>query len=134
SVRLPRLIAESTALEWIISARNIKPDAALKAGAVDALADPEHLRETALAELNRVIATPDAWKARRQLRLQAKPQLGASPFADAHANLKKTSPHVPAYGEVLALIERSIRLDRDQALALECETFARVLKSQAAAS
>lgn len=134
SVRLPRLIAESTALEWIISARNIKPDAALKAGAVDALADPEHLRETALAELNRVIASPDAWKARRQLRLQAKPQLGGSPFADAREDLKKTSPHVPAYGEVVALIERSIRLDRDQALALECETFARVLKSQAAAS
>lgn len=134
SVRLPRLIAESTALEWILSARNVKPDAALKAGAVDALAGPEDLRETALAELNRVIATPDAWKARRQLRLLAKPQLGASPFADARENLKKTSPHVPAYGEVLALIERSIRLDRDQALALECETFARVLKSQAAAS
>lgn len=134
SVRLPRLIAESTALDWILSARNIKPQAALDAGAVNAVVEPEQLRDAAIAELESRIAEPSTWQARRQARLVAKPDVSDEAFAQAKETLKKTSPHVTAYREVIELIERSIRLDRDQALTLEREVFARVLKTQAAAS
>ena len=134
SVRLPRLIAETTALAWIASGRNQKAQDALAAGAVDAVVEAQLLRQTALLKLQVNGAHTSDWKACRRLRLQAKAQVDAQAFVDAKQQARKTHPFVPALHTLIDLVEHSIHLDRDAALQLESAAFADVLKSQAAAS
>jgi len=130
SVRLPRLVGETEALAWIASGRPRKAEAALQAGAVDAVVEKDLLRQTALLQL----ASAANWPERRLQRLQPRPNVEAQAFVDARSAASKMHPHVSALREVIDLIERSIHLERDSALELEAATFARVLKSQAATS
>jgi 3-hydroxyacyl-CoA dehydrogenase/enoyl-CoA hydratase/3-hydroxybutyryl-CoA epimerase/enoyl-CoA isomerase len=134
SVRLPRLIGEAAALAWISSARPQKADAALKASAVDAVVEADLLRQTALLELPVNGNLADEWKARRRQRLQAKPEADGQVFSEARQAALNSHPHVSALHDVIGLIERSIHLERDEALQLEASTFATTLKSQAASA
>ncbi len=51
TVRLPRILGVDEAVMWIATGADKRADDALKAGAVDAVAGPEQLREVALATL-----------------------------------------------------------------------------------
>ena len=52
TIRLPRLIGSDNAIEWIAMAKNHKPEAALKVGAIDAVTAPDKLRDVALQMVN----------------------------------------------------------------------------------
>lgn len=134
SVRLPRLIGEAAALAWIASARPQKADAVLQASAVDAVIEAGLLRQTALLNLLVNGNLADEWKARRRQRLQAKPEVDGQAFSEARLAARNSHPHVSALHDVIGLIERSIHLERDEALQLESSTFATTLKSQAASA
>ncbi len=51
TVRLPRLVGFATAVQWVTSGNQQKPEAALAVGAVDTVVAPESLREASLALL-----------------------------------------------------------------------------------
>ena len=55
TVRLPRIIGVDEAVMWMATGADKRPDDALKAGAVDAVAAPEQLRDVTLATLQSAI-------------------------------------------------------------------------------
>lgn len=137
TVRLPRLIGLSAAAQWIISGTQASADAALAAGAVDALAKPDGLRIAALALLGEAIGGRADWRGRRaELRkgVPLSPGQVASELAAAKAEAAKALPHYPAAHDAIVLLEETAGLERDAALVLEAEHFAKTAKTQAAAS
>ena len=70
TVRLPRVIGSDNAVEWIASGKDQRADAALAAGAVDAVVAPEKLKEAGIDLLNRCIAGEFDYKAKRQEKLE----------------------------------------------------------------
>ncbi|WP_036259721.1 fatty acid oxidation complex subunit alpha FadB [Methylocapsa aurea] len=137
TVRLPRLIGLVASAEWIASGAQQKPEAALEEGAVDAVVAPEDLRAAALATLERAIEAPGEWSQRRRdLRksLRIAPEEASRLLDSAKAAAAKTLPHLPAAHIALELLEAASDLDRDSALTLEAQAFAKAAKTQAAAS
>ena len=65
TVRLPRIAGADTAIDWIASGKEQRPDAALKAGVVDGVVAPEDLRDAALAVLQDAIDGNMDYEARR---------------------------------------------------------------------
>jgi 3-hydroxyacyl-CoA dehydrogenase/enoyl-CoA hydratase/3-hydroxybutyryl-CoA epimerase/enoyl-CoA isomerase len=137
TVRLPRLIGLPAAAQWIISGAQNGADAALAAGAVDAVTTPEALRTAALALLGEAIARRSDWRGRRgELRrpLPLSREQVSNELATAKAEAAKAMPHYPAAHDAVALLEDAASLERDAALALEALRFAKTAKTQAAAS
>ncbi len=66
TVRLPRLIGLDNAVEWVAGGKHKRPDAALKAGAVDAVVEPDNLRSESLAVLQRCIDGELSYRDRRE--------------------------------------------------------------------
>jgi 3-hydroxyacyl-CoA dehydrogenase/enoyl-CoA hydratase/3-hydroxybutyryl-CoA epimerase/enoyl-CoA isomerase len=137
TVRLPRLSGLSASAEWIIFGAQQSAERALQAGAVDAVAVPQELHAAALAMLKMAIEGRADWQDRRSRMNQdlglAKEE-AASLLANARAQAAKALPHLPAAHFAVELLEKASGLDRDAALALEAETFAKVAKTQAASS
>lgn len=137
TVRLPRLIGLEESAQWIISGGQQTAETALARGAVDAVASPENLREAALTQLKQAVANPAEW---RQRRIDAAkgllhPERSAHDvLAGAKVSAARALPHYPAAHDAIELLEASAGLDRDAALALEAQQFARTARSQAAAS
>ncbi len=137
TVRLPRLIGLAASAQWIVSGAQQSPGLALKEGAVDSVAAPEAVRSAALALLEKAMAEPSDWQARRQRHRQplALPQGEASTLlANAKASAAKVLPHFPAAHLAVDLLEEAAALDRDGALVREAEIFAKAAKTQAALS
>ncbi|VFU09035.1 fatty acid oxidation complex subunit alpha FadB [Methylocella tundrae] len=137
TVRLPRLIGLAESAQWIISGAQQTPEAALARGAVDAVASPEDLREAALTQLRNAVANPAEWRRRRVDAAKALSFEGQNVhdfLAGAEVNAARALPHYPAAHDAVELLELAAGLDRDAALALEAEQFARTARSQAAAS
>jgi len=131
TVRLPRLIDAALALEWIVSGRAQKAEAALKAGVVDAVAEPDRLRETALQWLARAAGGELDWPSRRAQR-RAPVALNPNAIEEARAKAQRTARHYPAALVVVNLLEQAANLPRDTALRLEAEAFARLAKTPTA--
>jgi 3-hydroxyacyl-CoA dehydrogenase / enoyl-CoA hydratase / 3-hydroxybutyryl-CoA epimerase / enoyl-CoA isomerase len=137
TVRLPRLMGLTESAEWIISGSQNNAEKALRARAVDAIRDPEHLLLAARALLQEAISGNADWQARRQnmkMGLGLTKEEVAAQLAGAKAQADKTLPHLPAAHIAVELLETASSLDSDAALALEAETFGKVAKTQAAGS
>jgi 3-hydroxyacyl-CoA dehydrogenase/enoyl-CoA hydratase/3-hydroxybutyryl-CoA epimerase/enoyl-CoA isomerase len=137
TVRLPRLIGLAEAAEWITSGAQQNADAALQAGAVDAVAVPENLILAARALLQAAISGRQNWRERRQSMngsLGLAPERVAAQLTTAKAQAAKVLPHLPAAHAAVELLEKASGLDRDAALMLEAEAFGKVSKTQAASS
>lgn len=132
TVRLPRLANAALALDWITTGRPRSAAEALAGGVVDDVVQPQRLREAALARL-RTVMSSGGWRARRDAR--------RGPFTadiaaaeSLRAGLKAGSGRQPAALAALELICACAPLDRDAALRLESQAFARIARTQAASS
>lgn len=137
TVRLPRVVGLSAAIDWIATGKPQGAAAALASGAVDEVCAPEALRETALALLRRAAAGDD-WRARQQTKRVAVAGSAAERealFAKARPRVSEQSgKHQPAALAAVDLMEKAASLDRAGALFEESLAFARVALSQAASS
>jgi 3-hydroxyacyl-CoA dehydrogenase/enoyl-CoA hydratase/3-hydroxybutyryl-CoA epimerase/enoyl-CoA isomerase len=132
TVRLPRLTSAAVAIEWICSGKSHSAAQAAAEGVVDEVTTPGQLRSAALARLEALIASGD-WRASRVRRHGPfPPDPGA--FGEARARLEKDSPLQPAALEAVKLMESCAALGRDPALDREHRAFARIARTQAAAS
>ncbi len=138
TTRLPRVIGSDNALEWIAAGSQNKADAALKVGAVDAVAEPDKLRAVAIAMAAEAAAGKLKWQAKRAqktgpLKLNKMESLMA--FSTAKAFIGgKAGPNYPAPMEAVNVVEKAARMSRDEALLVEHEGFANVaLTTQAEA-
>ncbi len=129
SVRLPRIVGIDNALEWIAGGAEQRPDAALKVGAVDAVVAPEQLTDAAIALVKQCIEGRIDWKAKRQeklepVKLNMMEQMMAFNSAKGFI-LGKAGPNYPAPKLALESIQASASLDRDAALKVEGQHFAK---------
>ena len=127
TVRLPRLIGYDTAATWIATAAQQRPDAALAAGAVDAVVAPDALREAALGMLNQAVEGKLEYASRRKAKtspLQLNDiELGMSTTTVRAMVAGKAGRNYPAPIAAVDAMAKAARMDRDAALSVEADTF-----------
>jgi len=129
SVRMPRVIGIDNAVEWICTAADKKPDAALKDGAVDAVVAPEQLHGAAVAMLKQCIAGKLDWQSRRAeklapVKLNQIEQMMA--FTSSMAVVgAQAGPNFPAPMLALRNMQEAAGKGRDEALVIEAKYFAK---------
>ena len=132
TVRLPRVTHAAAAIEWITSGKPQSARTALESGAVEAVVTPQALLEAAVERLEFLVAS-DEWRARRRRR-HGPFQADAAAFQRAEAAAARTAAHQPAALAAIELLKRAAPLSRDAALKLEHHEFAKIARTQAAAS
>ncbi|WP_299774226.1 fatty acid oxidation complex subunit alpha FadB [uncultured Pseudoteredinibacter sp.] len=136
TVRLPRVIGADNAIEWIASGKEQRADAALKAGAVDAVVEPAKLKEVGIAMLEQAVAGKLDYKAKRQEKLQPL-QLNDIEMMMSFETSKafvagQAGPHYPAPVTAIKVMQKAAKLDRDGALAEEAKGIAKLAKTEVA--
>lgn len=136
TVRLPRLIGPDNAFEWIAGGKDQKAEAALSAGAVDAVVAQEDLLEAGLALLAQAIEGKIDYLNRRDEKkapLQLNDIEALMSFETAKAFIAgKAGPHYPAPVSAVKAIQKAAKLERDAALEVEASFIARLAKTQVA--
>ena len=136
SFRLPRLIGQDNAFEWIATGRTQRPEDALKKGAVDAVVEPQALRDAALKTLQRCISGELDYAARREEKRKplqlAELELMLSYETAKGMILGKAGPHYPAPRIMLKTMLTHADEERDDAMEIEAEGFVRAAKTDVA--
>ena len=127
TVRLPRLIGFDNAAKWIAAADHNKAVVAFKDGAVDAVVDPELLREEALGMLVRA-ATGELdyqqCREQKQAPLQLNDiELGMSIATSKAMVFAKAGSNYPAPIAAVDVLAKAAKMSRDDALKIEFQAF-----------
>lgn len=130
TVRLTRVIGIDNAVEWIASGAQKKPEAALKDGAVDAVVAPEKLQDAAIDLVKQALAGKLDWKAKRQekldpVKLNPLEQMMAFNSSKGVVLAKANPAQYPAPKLFLDALQASASLNRDEALKVEAQGFAK---------
>jgi 3-hydroxyacyl-CoA dehydrogenase/enoyl-CoA hydratase/3-hydroxybutyryl-CoA epimerase/enoyl-CoA isomerase len=136
TVRLPRLVGADTAIDWIASGKEQRPDVALKAGVVDGVVAPELLRDAALKVLQDAIDGKMDFQSRRAQK-QAPLQLNQTEAMMAFETSKAfvlgaAGPNYPAPIIAIECMQKAAGMSRDEALVVEAEGFAKCTTTDAA--
>ena len=127
TVRLPRLVGFSTAVQWVTSGNQQKPEAALAAGAVDKVVAPEGLREASLALLAEHADGSRDYSARRTQKnsaLSEAPEELSGLSDNFQAMIQGSAGnHYPAPLKVVELMTKAATVGRDEAISLENLAF-----------
>jgi 3-hydroxyacyl-CoA dehydrogenase/enoyl-CoA hydratase/3-hydroxybutyryl-CoA epimerase/enoyl-CoA isomerase len=136
TVRLPRLIGADHAIEWITGAKHYKADEAIKFGAIDGIIEDAKLEEGGLKLLEKCIKGELDWKARveqKKAPLKLDKIESAMSFDGSKAFVAALAgPNYPAPVKAVETMQKAARLNRDEAIALEGETFAFCAKTKTA--
>ena len=127
TVRLPRLIGYTDAVQWIVSGQQQKPAAAQQAGAVDVIAEPEKLRTESLKVLQEMVDGTRDYEARR-LQKTSPLTLSDAELEAAASNYRaavvgKLGSHYPAQLKAIDLVAGAASLGRDEAVRHENVAF-----------
>ncbi|WP_419163948.1 enoyl-CoA hydratase-related protein [Candidatus Palauibacter sp.] len=132
SVRLPRLIGIQRALSMVLTGRSVSAATAYRYGLIDQILDADRFRSSvALVALDAVLGRVE----RLQSRLPARDRLLEGTrvgrrvlFRKARKRVLETSGRIyPAPLAAIDVIEESINLSIDEALAVEAEALGRLL-------
>ncbi|MEC7087396.1 MAG: enoyl-CoA hydratase-related protein, partial [SAR324 cluster bacterium] len=136
TTRLPRLIGADNALEWAAAGDEKKPEDALKAGAVDAVVEPDQLKEASLKMLKKAIEGELDWQSRvkrKQAPLKLNENEAMMSFETARAFIaQKTKGQYPAPLAIVGVMQASAGLTIRDALDIEAEGFAELAKTSEA--
>ena len=136
--RLPRLIGADNALEWIAGGTEKTSEKAQEIGAVDAVVEPDILREAALDLLARASSGELDWQAKRKEKKEAlklNENETMMTFETARAFIaRKAGPNYPAPLTIVGVMQAGARFHLDGALEIEAEGFAELAKSQEASA
>jgi 3-hydroxyacyl-CoA dehydrogenase/enoyl-CoA hydratase/3-hydroxybutyryl-CoA epimerase/enoyl-CoA isomerase len=138
TVRLPRLIGVDEAVMWIATGQEKSADAALKAGAVDAVADPEKLRDVALTTLQGAVDGKLSYADRRSAKSSPLP-LNDTEATMAFFTIKsmvgqQAGRNYPAPVKVVDVIEAARGMHLEAALDVEAQGFAELATTDVAAA
>lgn len=138
TVRLPRVIGPDNAMMWAATGNDQKPASALKDGGVDAVVEPDKLKEAALDLLAKAIDGTFDYRARRQEKLdpvQLNDIERMMAFTTGKAMIaQQAGTKMPAPTTVAKSMEKNAPLKRDEAIEVEIEYFARLAKTPEAAA
>lgn len=136
TVRLPRLIGADFAIEWITSGKYNKVDECLKLGALDGVVADADLLKAGINLIERAARGDLDWKARKNEKktpLHLDKVEGMMSFEGAKGMVAGIAgPHYPAPVKAVETIQKHSRLNRDEALKIEAETFAECAKTKVA--
>jgi 3-hydroxyacyl-CoA dehydrogenase / enoyl-CoA hydratase / 3-hydroxybutyryl-CoA epimerase / enoyl-CoA isomerase len=136
TVRLPRVIGADNAIEWMSTGKIHKAAQALAVGALDAVVEPDNLRNAAISMLKQAIAGDFNWQAKRQAKLEPlklSKLENIMTFSTCKGMIAaKAGRHYPAPMVMVNTIEAAAGLDRAGAMALENAGFAKLAKTDAA--
>ena len=136
TVRLPRIAGADTAIDWIASGKEQRADAALKAGVVDGVVEPDQLKESAIKVLQSAIVGKMDYQQRKEqkkgpLRLNQTESLMA--FETSKAFIAGTAgPNYPAPITAVECMQQAAGMGRDDALAIEGKAFLELMHSDSA--
>lgn len=136
SVRLPRLIGVDNALEIITAGKDVDAQTALQNGLIQAIVPLENLKESAISLIEQSIDGKIDWKAARYpkttpLRLTELEHKMSFGVAKGMV-MKVAGSHYPAPITAVKTIEKAAFLNRDEALALETESFVKLTRTDVA--
>ncbi|SDB35001.1 fatty acid oxidation complex subunit alpha FadB [Pseudomonas sp. NFACC13-1] len=134
TVRLPRVSNVEVALAWIVSGKPQSAAAALAAGVVEQTLSAQALCAGALELLREAVSGRLDWRAARQARLGKVAVVVSPELFDKSRETLRSDVHQPARAVAIDLLEQAWQVDHPQALRLEGQAFARLAKTQAAAS
>ncbi|MBN7795465.1 fatty acid oxidation complex subunit alpha FadB [Parahaliea mediterranea] len=138
TVRLPRIIGVDEAVTWIASAAEQRPDAALKARAVDAVAGPDELREVALSTLQSAIDGKLDYAGRRAQKSSPLPMNDTEAmmafFTTKQMVQQQAGKHYPAPVKAVEVIEQARGMGLEEALEVEAAGFAELAVTDVAAA
>ena len=136
--RLPRLVGADNARERIAGGTENTPEKAQEIGAVDAVVEPDILREAALDLLARASSGELDWQAKRKEKKEAlklNENETMMTFETARAFIaRKAGPNYPAPLTIVGVMQAGARFHLDGALEIEAEGFAELAKSQEASA
>ncbi|WPU67139.1 fatty acid oxidation complex subunit alpha FadB [Peredibacter starrii] len=136
TVRLPRLVGADHAIEWITGAKHYKAEEALKFGAIDGIIEDARLEEAGIKLIEKAIAGEMDWQARvnqKKSPLKLDKIESAMSFDGSKAFVAAMAgPNYPAPVKAVETMQKAARMNRDEALALEGETFAVCAKTKTA--
>tara|TARA_R110002110_G_C13470513_1_gene720793 strand:+ start:28591 stop:30738 length:2148 start_codon:yes stop_codon:yes gene_type:complete len=136
TVRLPRIIGVDEAVMWIATAKDQRADDALKAGAVDAVAPPEQLRDIAMTTLQGAIDGKLEYEGRRKAKSSPLP-LNDTEAMMAFFTIKsmvaqQAGKNYPAPVKVVDVIEAARGMSLEDALNVEADGFAELATTDVA--
>jgi len=138
TVRLPRIAGADTAIEWIASGKEQRPDMALKAGVVDGVVAPDVLRESAISVLQSAIDGKMDYQSRRDAKkgpLKLNQTEAMMVFETAKAFVAgQAGPNYPAPITAIECMQKAAGLGRDEALAIEAQGFGSMADTSVAES
>ncbi|MBX2849589.1 MAG: enoyl-CoA hydratase/isomerase family protein [Acidiferrobacterales bacterium] len=138
TVRLPRVAGADTAIEWIASGSEQRPDVALNAGVADGVVEPEHLRTASLSVLQDCIDGKIDYQGRRALKtgpLQLNQTEAMMVFETSKAFVAgKAGPNYPAPIVAIECMQQAAGMSRKEALEVEAAGFAKVAATDVAVS
>ena len=138
TVRLPRIAGADTAIDWIASGKEQRPDAALKAGVVDGVVDPENLAaagEKILAQaMSGKLSIADRRKAKTgPLKLNQTEAMMAFETSKAFV-AGMAGANYPAPVVAIECMQKAAGKSRDDAIKVEAEGFTKVANTSVATS
>ena len=138
TVRLPRILGVDEAIMWIATGADKRADDALKAGAVDAVAAPEQLRDVALATLQGGVEGKLDFHSRRKAKSSPLP-LNDTEAMMAFFTIKsmvagQAGKNYPAPVKVVDVIEKARGMSLEDALDVEADGFAELATTPVAAA
>ena len=138
TVRLPRLAGADTAIDWIASGKEQRPDVALNAGVVDGVVAPAELRDAALQVLQDAIDGKLDYEDRRDqktepLKLNETESMMVFETSKAFVG-GAAGPNFPAPLAAVSAIQHAATKYRDDALKIEAAAFAKMATTDAASS
>ncbi|MFG1491346.1 3-hydroxyacyl-CoA dehydrogenase NAD-binding domain-containing protein, partial [Oceanospirillum sp. HFRX-1_2] len=138
TVRLPRIIGNDNAIEWICATKEKKAEAALKEGALDAVVAPDKLDAAAIDLIKEANAGKLNWQAKRQEKLEPlKLNMIESMMSFETAKgfvAGQAGPHYPAPIEAIKSMQKGASEGREKAQKAEAKSFARMARTPVASS
>ncbi len=136
TVRLPRLIDLSEALQWITTGRPNSSSKALSVGAVDKVVEQNTLKEVALEHVQAMQVNFEQVLVKRQLK-QNSVDTTEGNLSELFANTihrlnRSPMSNNPAAAMIVDLLRSSVSEDRDVALAMENRAFYRATQTATA--
>jgi 3-hydroxyacyl-CoA dehydrogenase/enoyl-CoA hydratase/3-hydroxybutyryl-CoA epimerase/enoyl-CoA isomerase len=138
TVRLPRILGVDEAVMWITTGKDQSADAALKAGAVDATAAPEQLRDVAMTTLQGAMDGKLDYQSRRTAKSSPLPlndtEAMMTFFTIKSMVAQQAGKNYPAPVKVVDVIEKARTMGLEDALEVEAEGFAELATTDAASA
>jgi len=133
TVRSPRIMGVDNAVEWVCGGGQYRADKALKDGIVDAVVEPQQVRDSAIDLVGQCLAGKIDFRAKRQEKLDPLALPDTEKMMAFHTSkafvAQQAGKNFPAPNAAVRVMEAHASMGRDDALAVEAKGFGKVAKT-----